>query len=85
MESKQFAFNLQETRSFGDRVRQEIIARAKIPTEILTNFPAPNVDTSIFRHGTLTIDIIGNMDLLNHSIWGNDTNKIEEKINDKYQ
>lgn len=34
MESKQFAFNLQETRSFGDRVRQEIIARAKIPTEI---------------------------------------------------
>lgn len=65
-------------------MRQEIIARAKIPTEILTNFPAPNVDTSIFRHGTLTIDI-GNMDLLNHSIWGNDTNKIEEKINDKYQ
>lgn len=69
MESKQFAFNLQETRSFDDRVGQEIIARAKIPTEILTNFPAPNVDTSIFRHGTLTIDI-GNMDLLNHSIIG---------------
>lgn len=69
MESKQFAFNLQETRSFGDKVGQEMIARAKIPTKILTNFPAPNVDTSIFKHGTLTIDI-GNMELFNHSIIG---------------
>ena len=69
MESKQFAFNLQETRSFGDKVGQEIIARAKIPTKILTNFPAPNVDTSIFKHGKLTIDI-GNMELFNHSIIG---------------
>ena len=55
MESKQFGFNLAETRQFGNMVGQDIIVSAKVPTSMLNQFYTGGVDTSIFRSGTLTV------------------------------
>ena len=55
MECKQFGFNLSETRRFGNMVGQNIIVKAKIPTAMLNQFCVVNVDTTIFRNGTLTV------------------------------
>ena len=55
MESKQFGFNLAETRQFGNMVGQNTIVSAKIPTNMLNQFYTGGVDTSIFRSGTLTV------------------------------
>ena len=55
MESKQFGFNLAETKQFGSMMGQDIIVRAKVPTNMLNQFYTGGVDTSIFRSGTLTV------------------------------
>lgn len=69
MESKQFGFNLSETRQFGKKMGQEIIVRAKLPTNMLSQFCGENVDTSIFRHGTLTV-YGEQLDIFNQAISG---------------
>ena len=55
MESKQFGFNLAETRQFGNMMGQNTIVSAKMPTNMLGQFYTGGVDTSIFRGGTLTV------------------------------
>lgn len=55
MESKQFGFNLAETRRFGNLVGQNMIVKAKVPTSMLNRFYTNGVDTNIFRSGTLTV------------------------------
>lgn len=55
MESKQFGFNLAETRRFGSMMGQNTIVSAKVPTNMLNQFYTGGVDTSIFRSGTLTV------------------------------
>ena len=55
MESKQFGFNLAETRRFGNMMGQNAIVSAKLPTNMLSQFYTGGVDTSIFRSGTLTV------------------------------
>ena len=55
MESKQFGFDLTETRQFGNMIGQNTIVSAKIPTNMLNQFYTGGVDTSIFRSGTLTV------------------------------
>ena len=55
MESKQFGFNLAETRQFGNMMGQNTIVSAKVPTSMLNQFYTGGVDTSIFRSGTLTV------------------------------
>ena len=55
MESKQFGFNLDETKQFGNMIGQNTIVSAKIPTNMLNQFYTGGVDTSIFRGGTLTV------------------------------
>ena len=55
MESKQFGFNLSETRQFGNMIGQNTIVSAKVPNSILNQLYTGGVDTSIFRAGTLTV------------------------------
>ena len=55
MESKQFGFNLDETKQFGNMIGQNTVVRAKVPTNMLSQFYTGGVDTSIFRSGTLTV------------------------------
>ena len=55
MESKQFGFDLAETRQFGNMMGQNTIVSAKVPTNMLNQFYTSGVDTSIFRSGTLTV------------------------------
>lgn len=55
MESKQFGFDLAETRQFGNMMGQNMIVSAKVPTNMLNQFYTGGVDTSIFRSGTLTV------------------------------
>ena len=55
MESKQFGFDLAETRQFGNMMCQNTIVSAKVPTNMLNQFYTGGVDTSIFRSGTLTV------------------------------
>lgn len=55
MESKQLEFPLSETQEFGNRMGQNAIVSAKIPTNMLDLFYTGGVDTSIFRSGTLTV------------------------------
>ena len=55
MESKQFGFDLSETKQFGDRVGQDIVVSAKVPKKIIDECYTGGVDTNIFRSGTLTV------------------------------
>ncbi len=55
MDCKQFGFDYGETAQFGQKVGQNIIVSARIPTSSLGRFYTQGVDTSIFRHGTLTV------------------------------
>ena len=55
MESKQFGFNLSETRQFGNTMGQNTIVSAKVPNSMLNQLYTGGVDTSIFRAGTLTV------------------------------
>lgn len=55
MESKQFGFNLSETRQFGNMMGQNTIVSAKVPNSMLNQLYTGGVDTSIFRAGTLTV------------------------------
>ena len=55
MESKQFGFNLSETRQFGNMMGQNIVVSAKVPNSMLNQLYTGGVDTSIFRTGTLTV------------------------------
>ena len=55
MESKQFGFDLAETRQFANMMGQNTIVSAKVPTNMLNQFYTGGVDTSIFRSGTLTV------------------------------
>lgn len=55
MESKQFGFDLAETRQFGNMMGQNTIVSAKVPTNMLNQFYTSGVDASIFRSGTLTV------------------------------
>ena len=55
MESKQFGFNLSETRQFGNMMGQNIVVSAKVPNSMLNQLYIGGVDTSIFRAGTLTV------------------------------
>ena len=55
MESKQFGFNLSETRQFGNMIGQDTIVSARVPSSMLSQLYTGGVDTSIFRSGTLTI------------------------------
>ena len=69
MESKQFGFDLDETRQFGRWVGQNKIASANIPTNMLNQFYKVGVDTSIFRTGTLTV-YGDQLDVLNRAVRG---------------
>ena len=55
MESKQFGFNLSETRQFGNMMGQSTIVSARVPNRMLSQLYTGGVDTSIFRAGTLTV------------------------------
>ena len=55
MESKQFGFNLSETRQFGNMMGQNTIVSARVPNSMLSQLYTGGVDTSIFRAGTLTV------------------------------
>ena len=55
MESKQFGFNLSETRQFGNMVGQSAVVSAKVPNSMLYQLDKTQVDASIFRSGTLTV------------------------------
>ena len=55
MESKQFGFNLAETKQFGNMVGQHTIVSARVPNSMINQLYTGGVDTSIFRHGTLTV------------------------------
>lgn len=55
MESKQFGFNLSETRQFGNMMGQNTIVSANVPNSMLSQLYTGGVDTSIFRSGTLTV------------------------------
>ena len=55
MESKQFSYNLAETRQFGNLVGQTTIVRVKVNCFSLNQFCSVQVDRNIFRSGTLTI------------------------------
>ena len=55
MESKQFGFNLAETRQFGNMVGQNTIVSAKLPKSMLNQFYMGDIDISIFKSGTLTV------------------------------
>ena len=55
MESKQFGFNLSETRQFGNMIGQNTIVSARVPNSMLSQLYTGGVDTSIFRAGTLTV------------------------------
>lgn len=55
MESKQFGFNLSETRQFGNVMGQNTIVSANVPNSMLSQLYTGGVDTSIFRSGTLTV------------------------------
>ena len=55
MESKQFGFNLFETRQFGNMMGQNTIVSARVPNSMLNQLYTGGVDTSIFRAGTLTV------------------------------
>ncbi len=69
MESKQFGFNLAETKQFGNMMGQNTIVRAKIPTSMLDQFYTGGVDTSIFRSGTLTV-YAEHLDAFNQAAFG---------------
>ena len=58
MESKQFGFNLSETRQFGNKMGQNIVVSAKVPTNLLGQFydgGPGGIDTTWFPGGTLTV------------------------------
>lgn len=55
MESKQFGFDLAETKKFGSMIDQNVIVSAKVPTNMFDQFYTGGVDTSIFCSGTLTV------------------------------
>ena len=55
MESKQFGFNLAETRQFGSMMGQNTVVSASVPKSMLSQLYTGGVDTSIFRSGTLTV------------------------------
>ena len=69
MESKQFAFNANETAKFGKFVSQSIIVSAELPTNTINFFCNTSVDSSIFRHGTLTV-YAEQLDLFNSLVSG---------------
>ena len=69
MESKQFGFDLDETRQFGKWAGQDKIVSASIPTKMLDQFYTGGVDTSIFRAGTLTV-YGDQLDVFNQAIRG---------------
>ena len=69
MESKQFAYDLDETRQFGKWVGQDQIASASIPTNMLNQFYKVGVDTSVFRAGTLTV-YGDQLDVFNQAVRG---------------
>lgn len=58
MESKQFGLKLTETINFGNKMGQNIVVSAKIPTNMLDNFyrgGKGGIDTKWFPTGTLTV------------------------------
>lgn len=55
MESKQFGFDLAETRQFGSMMGQNAVVSANVPNSMLSQLYTGGVDTSIFRSGTLTV------------------------------
>ena len=69
MESKQFGFDLNETRQFGKWAGQDQIVSASIPTNMLNQFYTGGVDTSIFRAGTLTV-YGDQLDVFNQAVRG---------------
>ena len=69
MYGKQFGFDLEETRRFGNKVGQKIIVSAEIPTSMLNRFYILGVDTSIFRSGTLTV-YVEQLEMFNRLVGG---------------
>ena len=69
MDGKQFGFDLEETRRFGNKVGQKIIVSAEIPTSVLNRFYILGVDTSIFRSGTLTV-YVEQLEMFNRLVGG---------------
>ena len=55
MNVKQFGFDLSETRQFGEIYHQSVIVSVEVPTCMISDFYSCGVDTTIFRHGTLTV------------------------------
>ena len=55
MECKQFGFSYEETRKFGEAMGKHNIVSVDIPKVLLNQFCNVNVDTTIFRSGTLTV------------------------------
>lgn len=69
MESKQFGFNLSETRQFGTMMGQNTIVSAKVPNSMLNQLYTGGVDTRIFRAGTLTV-YGDQLEAFNHAVSG---------------
>lgn len=72
MEAKQFAFSYSETARFGQKMGQNIIVSAKLPTSKLSIFYSGGIggiDTSIFRSGTLTV-YADQLDAFNDAVKG---------------
>ena len=69
MESKQFGFNFAETKQFGNMVGQHTIVSARVPNSMINQLYTGGVDTSIFRHGTLTV-YLDQLPAFNQSIIG---------------
>ena len=55
MACKQFGFDYDEVAQFGEKVGNEHIVSVTIPKDSISMFDTTTVDTTIFRHGTLTV------------------------------
>ena len=69
MESKQFGFNLAETRQFGSMMGKNNIVSAQVPNNLLNQLYTDGVDISIFRSGTLTV-YGDQLDMFNQAVSG---------------
>ena len=67
-EAKQFGLSLDETRTFGNFFKQDIIVKTKIPNRVLNKLDFTPVDTTVFTKGVVTVQ--PNMfDVFNKSLY----------------
>ena len=55
MACKQFGYEYDEVVQFGEKVGNDHVVSVTIPTDSTSMFYAQTVDTTIFKHGTLTV------------------------------